>query len=183
MKYAVSYMTFTIAVLGLSMIMVQAQVNKRPAGAELNAADQAFVTAAGQGGIAEVELGKLAEDKASNSSVKEFGKTMVADHSKVNDELKQTATKIGVNLPNDLSSKDKEEKAKLSKLSGAAFDKAYMSDMVVDHRADIAAFRREARRAGNENLKIFASNTLPKLRMHLRRAERTNSKIKSEKAS
>ena len=93
--------------------------------------------------MAEVELGQLAEQNGQSQEVKDFGKRMVTDHSKANDELKQVAEKEDVTLPTTLDAKDQATKERLEKLHGAAFDKAYMHDMVMDHKADIAEFKHE----------------------------------------
>lgn len=134
-------------------------------------ADQSFVRDAGEGGLAEVELGQLATEKASNPAVKQFGQRMVDDHTKANDELKQIASKEGINLPASLSSKDKKTKERLSKLSGADFDRAYMKLMVKDHEKDVSDFRQESSSGHDPVIKRFASQTLPVLQSHLKEAE------------
>ena len=135
------------------------------------AADKKFMREAAEGGLAEVELGKLATEKASSEEVKKFGQRMVDDHSKANEELKQLASSKSVNLPSDLTAKDKMTKERLSKLSGESFDRAYMQDMVKDHKKDVADFARESNRAKDPDVKQFASKTLPTLKDHLKEAE------------
>jgi putative membrane protein len=137
----------------------------------LTASDKKFIKDAADGGMAEVELGKLAADKASSADVKQFGQRMVDDHSKANDKLKELAAQKGVELPSGLSAKDKATKMHLSKLSGADFDKAYMSDMVKDHKKDVADFQKESQSAKDPAVKSFASDTLPTLQDHLKQAE------------
>ena len=134
-------------------------------------ADRKFVKDAAQGGMAEVELGQLAAEKASSDDVKKFGQRMVDDHSKANEDLKQLATKKGVHVPQQLSAKDKATKARLSKLSGEQFDKAYMANMVRDHKKDVAEFRRETESAKDPDVKNFAASTLPTLEDHLKQAQ------------
>jgi putative membrane protein len=138
---------------------------------QLGAADKKFIEKAAQGGMAEVELGKLAADKASSDDVKKFGQRMVDDHSKANDQLKQLAESKGVQVPQDLNAKDKATKDRLSKLSGAAFDSAYMKDMVQDHTKDVSEFRRASTAAKDQDVKSFASQTLPTLEEHLKQAQ------------
>jgi putative membrane protein len=144
-------------------------------------ADSTFATKAAQGGMAEVKLGNLAQQKASSPDVKNFGQTMVADHTKANDELKQIATNKGITLPTGLDAKDQATYDRLSKLSGAEFDRAYMRDMVSDHKTDVSEFKREADHGADADLKAFASKTLPTLEHHLSMAESVDSKVKSEK--
>ncbi len=140
-------------------------------GGKLAAADRQFIKKAAQGGLAEVELGKLATEKAASPEVKQFGQRMVDDHSKANDQLKQVASEKGITVPEKLSPKDAATKARLEKLSGKAFDRAYMHDMVLDHTKDVSEFRTESKTAKDPDVKNFASQTLPTLEDHLKEAK------------
>ncbi len=133
--------------------------------------DETFMKKAAAGGLAEVELGQLAQQKASSDQVKQFGKCMVDDHSKANDQLKQIAEQEHIKLPTQPSAKAKAIKAQLEKLSGSQFDQAYMSDMVKDHRRDVNDFEKESKSAKDQALKNFTEQTLPTLREHLNQAE------------
>jgi putative membrane protein len=133
--------------------------------------DSHFAKEAAQGGMAEVKLGQLAQEKGSNDSVKSFGKRMVDDHSKAGDKLKEAASKENITLPTDISLKDQATYNRLSKLSGAVFDRAYAKDMVKDHETDVAAFQKEANGGKSDSLKSFASETLPTLQGHLKEAK------------
>jgi putative membrane protein len=137
-------------------------------------ADHKFVMDAAKGGMAEVELGKLAADKASSSQVKQFGQRMVTDHSKANDELKSIANSKNITLPTDLDAKDKALHDRLSKLSGSAFDRAYMEAMLRDHQKDVNEFKRESTSGKDSVVKAFAAKTLPTLEEHLKLAQDTN---------
>lgn len=137
----------------------------------LSPSDKKFVRDAAQGGMAEVELGKLATEKASNDDVKKFGQRMVDDHTKANDQLKQVASSEGIQIPQSLSAKDKLTKERLAKLSGDQFDKAYMADMVRDHTEDVAEFQHEIHSSKDPAVKDFASQTLPTLEDHLKQAK------------
>jgi len=143
------------------------------------AADKTFAQKAAVGGMAEVELGKLAEQKAASDAVKQFGSRMVADHSKANEELKQIAGEKGLTLPAELDAKNKSELAKMQKLSGAQFDRAYMDDMLADHKNDVADFRKEASSGHDSDLKSFAAKTLPTLEEHLQMAQTTDAAVRS----
>jgi len=138
--------------------------------------DKKFLADAAEGGLAEVEFGKLATEKAGSDEVRQFGQRMVDDHSKANDQLKQVAGQVGVPIPNGLSAKDEAEKEHLSQLSGAQFDAAYMKSMVKDHKKDVSEFQHEANSGHDDNIKNFASSTLPTLQEHLKMAEQINSK-------
>jgi putative membrane protein len=145
--------------------------------------DHSFVMKAAQGGLAEVELGQLAAQKASNPDVKAFGQKMVDDHTKANDQLKQIASQQNIAIPTEPAAKDKAEKERLSKLSGDAFDKAYMSHMVADHKKDVAEFQKEANSGKDDAVKNFAQQTLPTLQSHLQMAQDTDKKVKGSSAS
>jgi putative membrane protein len=136
-----------------------------------------FVKHAGQGGMAEVSLGKMAVTKATDADVKEFAQRMVDDHSKANDELKSLATSKGLQVPTDVDAKQKALSDRLSKLSGPAFDKAYMQAMVSDHDHDVALFRTYSERGDDPEIKQWAGKTLPTLQEHERLAKTTATKV------
>lgn len=129
--------------------------------------EKRFVKDALMGGMAEVELGKLAVEKASSDGVKQFGQKMIDDHSKVNEELKQIASKEQISVPDSLDSKHQSRVEKLSKLSGADFDRAYIKDQLKDHQKDVQEFQTEAQSGNDPEVKSFASKTLPTLQEHL----------------
>lgn len=145
--------------------------------------DAHFAKEAAQGGMAEVKLGQLAQDKGSNDAVKSFGKRMVDDHSKAGEKLKEVASGENITLPTDISAKDQAIYDRLSKLSGSAFDRAYARDMVTDHETDVAAFQKEAHGGKNDSLKSFASETLPTLQDHLKQAKEMMKTVGATSAS
>jgi len=138
-----------------------------------------FVMEAAQGGMAEVALGKLASEKASNDRVRQFGQQMVADHGKANDELKALAQTKSVMVPADLNAKHKATQDRLSKLSGTAFDRAYIEEMVGDHKKDVADFRKEAKSGSDSQVKAWAAKTLPTLEEHYKMVQDINSSLRS----
>src|SRR5580704_5340360 len=105
--------------------------------------DARFAREAAMGGMMEVELGKIAVQKSSNDKVKQFGQRMTDDHSKAADELKRIAAKENITLPTELDVRHRAMIDKYANLSGTAFDRAYMGDMVRDHQAEIADFQSE----------------------------------------
>jgi putative membrane protein len=129
--------------------------------------DKKFAKEAALGGLTEVELGKLAQQKASSDAVKQFAQKMIDDHTKANDELKQAASKGGLQLPDALDKKHQSRVDKLSKLSGAEFDKAYIKDQMKDHQEDVRKFHAEAENGTDPTIKEFASKTVPTLEQHL----------------
>jgi putative membrane protein len=142
---------------------------QKPAHAAVS--DTQFAKKAAQGGMAEVKLGQLAQEKGTSDTVKKFGQRMVEDHTKAGDELKRAAAQDNITLPDTISAKDKATYDELSKLSGAAFDRAYARDMVKDHEEDIADFNKEANGGKNAAIKDFATQTLPTLQDHLKEAK------------
>ena len=147
------------------------------AAAPVFAADETFVTKVAKGGMAEVELGKLAADKSSNDAVKKFGQRMADDHSRANDELAALAKSKNVTLPTEIGPEEKALRDRLMKLSGPAFDQAYMKAMVSDHVKDIAEFRTESRSGKDPEVKAWAARTLPTLEEHLKLARDANGAV------
>ena len=136
-----------------------------------------FATNAAQGGMAEVEMGRLASEKASDPAVKAFGARMVADHSKANAELKSLAARKGMQLPAEMNSSQKSEVDKLSKLTGADFDKEYMSTMLSNHETDVKDFETQSKDGNDPDIKGFAGKTLPTLQEHLQMARSAAQKV------
>jgi putative membrane protein len=141
------------------------------------AADRTFAMHAAQGGMAEVEMGKLAAANAASPDVKQFGQRMVDDHGKANDELKSWASKSNVTLAAELDAKHKADQAKMAKLSGAAFDRAYMTMMVADHDKDVKEFQQASRTAKDADLKAWVVKTLPTLQEHQKMAHDISAKV------
>jgi putative membrane protein len=128
--------------------------------------DHDFARKAAEGGMLEVELGRLAAQKGSTEAVRQFGQRMVDDHSKVNDRLKQIASQKGMTLPTSLDAKHRAAVQRLSKLSGERFDQAYIQEMQKDHMQDVSEFEKVSGNSSSD-LKSFADETLPTLREHL----------------
>lgn len=129
--------------------------------------DTAFAIKAAQGGLAEVKLGRLAAEKGSSADVKAFGQQMVDDHGKANEQLRSAAESVGMTLPSDVNGKQQAMYDRLSKLSGAQFDSAYVKGMMMDHQEDIKEFKKESESGTDEKIKSFASQTLPVIQGHL----------------
>jgi len=137
-----------------------------------------FWTTAAQGGMAEVELGKLAASKATNPEVKQFAQMMVTDHTKANTELKTLAAKKSVTLPTEVSSSHKSLMEDLNKKTGADFDKAYVDAMVDDHEEDVEFFKDKSEDSSDADVKAFAAKTLPTLQKHLETIKGIQAKMK-----
>jgi len=143
--------------------------------------DQAFVKKAADGGLAEVEMAKLAQQKAESSEVKSFAQKLEKDHTQANSELKQVASKKNITLPDSPSKAHQAKHDKLSKLSGAAFDKAYIAAMLEDHQKDVREFSREASAGTDSDVKAFAAKTLPTLKDHLQQVQELSKNMGAKK--
>ena len=140
--------------------------------------DTDFMTKAALGGMAEIELGKLAATKAQNPEVKQFAQKMVTDHTKAADELKALAGEKNFSMPVRLDAKHQAVLDKLNGLSGAEFDKAYVEAMVADHEETVATFKSEAEGGKDADAKAWAGKTLPTLQMHLEMIKAIQAKMK-----
>lgn len=143
-----------------------------------SAADRSFIMEAASGGLAEVELGQLAKENGQSEQVKQFGQHMIDDHGKANMELSGLAGAKGMTLPNAPAAKHKALKDRLAKLTGAAFDKQYMREMVKDHENDVAAFKRESTGGKDADVTGWAKKTLPTLEQHLTMAREAEAQVK-----
>jgi putative membrane protein len=163
----------TLFLTSLGWWAVLGHQESSPVSSEAQAAitDQAFAKDAARGGMAEVKLGKLAEDNGSSEAVKTFGTRMVAEHTKAGHKLKEAAAQEHIALPTDLAAKDQATYDRLSKLSGADFDRAYAQDMVKDHQQDLRDFQREANHGNDDVIKAFAAQTVPMIQQHLDQAK------------
>jgi putative membrane protein len=133
-------------------------------------ADRDFVMQAADGNLAEVALGQLAVDSGSSDEVKKFGQRMIDDHGKSYKELSEIATKQGIAVPKEPSAKKQSETKKFAKLKGDEFDRHFAEHMVADHEKTIALFKQAAGKAQSEEIKAYATKTLPTLQEHLKLA-------------
>ena len=133
----------------------------------LNKDDSEFVTKAASGGMMEVELGKVAQEKAKSQRVKDFGNMMATDHNKANDDLKSIASSKNFTMPSAMLADHQKHVDELNKKSGEDFDKAYMKMMLDDHKKDVSEFKKISEKATDADIKSFAAKTLPVLEKHL----------------
>jgi putative membrane protein len=143
----------------------------------MRSSDTVFAMAASRGGVAEVETGKLAAEKASSADVKAFGQQMVDDHGEANQRLKSIADGQNLTLPRTMNAKQQATYDMLKSKTGAEFDKAYVDAMVKDHEEDVKAFQREADKGKDEQIKAFAAQTLPVIQGHLEKIKAIQSKL------
>ena len=134
-------------------------------------ADKHFVRDAIEGGNGEVQLGQLAQQKSASADVKEFGRKMVTDHTRLGEQMKTVAGNVGVTAPSGTSVGGKATAAKLKLLSGDSFDKAYIKTMVKAHRDDLQAFQKEASSGTSPEIRAAAKKGAGMVQHHLEMAE------------
>jgi putative membrane protein len=157
---------FVLAAISLTGVVKAADTASSGGGSSLSEKDKTFIKKAAKGGMMEVSMGQVAEQKAQSEDVKSFGKRMVTDHSKANDELKSIASKKGVQLPT------KEHTSKWTS------DKAYIDMMVQDHEKDLAEFKEEATSGSDPDVKKFADDTSKVIQEHLDLVKEIQGKLK-----
>ncbi|WP_455884338.1 DUF4142 domain-containing protein [Pseudomonas spelaei] len=162
--------TLLMKQMGLTFALVAGSISTAMA-----ATSNDFVENAAQGGITEVEAGKLALEKSTSADVKTFAQHMVTDHTKANQQLMALAKKLDIEVPDDAALTDKAKKAILE-MRDESFDKAYANNQVAAHEKTVELFKKEAASSDNAELKGFASETLPTLEKHLQMAKELQSK-------
>lgn len=143
--------------------------------------DITFLRNAAEGQLATIAFGKLALKKASHKEVKAFGAEILEDHQYASDEAKELSAEEGIYLPVQLDDHHNKEKQRLSQLSGKAFDEAFITFFLKEHRKAISEFEKNIATLHNENVKSWASATLPILAVHLKKAERVAETLGSDK--
>ena len=147
-------------------------------GIAVDEADSKFTTQAAVGGMAEVELGKMALEKSSNAQVKEFATMMVKDHGMANTELMAIAQQKNITLPSTVDDEHKKKMDDLSKKTGADFDKAYVEAMVDGHKSTLKLMEDESKDGKDADLKAFATKTAPVVQSHLVMINKINDSMK-----
>jgi putative membrane protein len=132
--------------------------------------DQQFLQHAARDGLAEVQLGQMAAERASNPEVQRFGQRMVTDHTKANQELMALAQSKNFSMPKDIDKKYQKTAEALAKKQGTRFDREYTRDMVADHEKAVQLFSAEAKEGKDADIKAFANKSLPILQEHLQMA-------------
>jgi len=146
--------------------------NENAPGSSQDYSERTFISKAMQGGIAEVQLGQLAQEKSQSNDVKQFGQKMVNDHGQMGDKwFKPVAQQMGISIPSGPSKKDKKEIDKLQGLSGQDFDREYITMMIKDHQKDLKEFKDEASSAQDPNVKQIADKGSQVIEQHLQLIE------------
>jgi putative membrane protein len=129
-----------------------------------------FITQAIQGNLAEVQMGQLAQEKGASDGVRAYGQMLQQDHAAAAQKSTALAAQLGVNPPSEPNKTQKAMHHSLARLSGAAFDKKFASEMVKDHKKEIANYERASRKQ-NDPAAAYAAETLPTLQKHLQTAQ------------
>ncbi len=132
---------------------------------------QVLIRDAIQDNLAEIQMGQLAQDKTQSSDVKSYGQMLVADDSALNEQAEKVAEQIGIAAPTEPSSNQKAMYEKMSRLSGTEFDRAFIKEIIADHKANIARLQNEAKKT-NDPAADFARQALPTLKKHLDAAQK-----------
>lgn len=155
------------AILLCSVFIFGEMALRAQSGNSASILDKHFVSEALKGGMAEVQMGQLAAEKGESGDVKKFGQKMVADHTKLGDQMKHVADQIGVTVPKSPTMLQQVEIKKLSGLSGDQFDREYIRDMVKDHKQDLKDFKKEADTGKSSLVKEAASQGSDVISDHL----------------
>jgi putative membrane protein len=160
-----------IALAAGSLSPLQAQAN-----ADVKA-DSRFIRNFTSDNMLEASLGKLAEEKAENPAVKQFGQRMDTDHNKIQNDWVNMATKNGLTLRTGMGQRHRAKLTRLQKLSGKEFDKAYMTQAILDHKDDIDYFQREGQAAHSSQVRDLVASTLPALQDHFKQAKEVGAQV------
>lgn len=152
------------AVLALGAAAATAWADEKP----LGTMDKMFVRKVAQGNIAEVMAGKLALQKSKNEKVRSIATMLVAGHSKAQEDLKPVAATHKITLPRDTDARHKAMYRRLTRLSGTAFDKAFLKGMVKGHNATVALFRKQMDKGQDSHVREYAAEHLPDIQTHTR---------------
>ncbi len=140
-------------------------------GREEQFSDEHFVKKASECNLAEINIGRLAQTRASSPEVKRFAEKMVQDHTKANQEILQLANQKGWTLASTMGEKHQQCWQKLSQKQGQDFDRDYMKDQLKGHEEAVDLFTKASKHCKDEGLKNFASKTLPTIQEHLKMAK------------
>lgn len=141
--------------------------------------DSSFLADASQTGVFEIEAGKLAEKNSQNADVKAFAKMMIDQHTAMGKDVEAMAGAKGITLPAGMGDDNKKEWDKLNGLTGAKFDKEYVSVNIDGHRKAIDLFEKTSKNeADSREVRDLAANGLPKLQTHQEHAKSLKDKVK-----
>jgi len=159
-------------------IQTQYQTPDQSGKAQLTAKEKQFLSKAAMDNMAEIRLGKMAQDKSKNDRIQQFGQTLQTDHSDAQDKVKALAQQYGVDLPQNLDQKNQATAKGLSNMSGMQFDRQLIQTEIPDHQKAVQEFQDMAKNAENADIREFASNTVPVLQKHLDMAQQVQRELR-----
>jgi putative membrane protein len=165
------------AALALVLSFGAYAADKKSDNGKVSKSDRNFMMDAANDSLAEIELGKVAQQKSQNADVKAFGQRMVDDHTKANQELEPIASKMGVSLPKEPTGKHAKMVKELSNKE-KRFDHEYAEAMVKDHEKAVKLFEKTSKKGDAEEVRQFAAKTLPTLQEHLKMARDLKKNVK-----
>jgi len=163
------YLNYNLLIAGLCLLTAFKTLDK--AALSVQDEDKTFVKAAAEGGLLEVKLGELAMKNGSSKAVKDYGKMMIADHSKVNKELMSLVKKKQMEVPTTLGPEKQQQYDSLAAVKDNTFDMVYMNMMILSHEQTIGIFQNESSAGTDPDLKKWADSKVPALKHHLEMAE------------
>ncbi len=173
MKRVFAGLAILAIVCSLSLAQGSRSEDKSKGGAaDERFSDQHFVTKASASDLAEINLGRLAAQRGSSSEVKQFGQKMVQDHTKASTELLKIADSKNLTPAQQMDQKHQQALQKLSGLQGTEFDRAYLKQLVTDHEEAVQLFTQASKHCRDQDLKAFATRTLPAIQEHLQMVKR-----------
>ena len=162
---------FSIFLFAGVMLAQPAQQTTKTNHEALSSVERSFINSAQEGNLAEIEIAKIVEQKATDPAVKDFASRMVTDHTQLSQDLKTLAESTGATLPTQPTTAEKTQKDNLEKLSGAKLDDAYVNSQLADHKEAISAYENEIEHSHNQAVKDYAEKALPTLQDHIRISE------------
>lgn len=143
--------------------------------------DKEFVQEIAKRNLYDLELSRLAQEKAATDDVKQFARNLETEHQNLQQQLAQFAQQRNVMLPDSIDSDQREELQKLTEKQGFEFDTEYMDKLVSRHRETVDRFENKAENADDPQLRQWAQNTLPTLRDHAQAAENIEATVEQKK--
>lgn len=177
----------TLAVIVMASSLAFAQTERDPSSGKdmttSSSTDATFMKKLAEGDLAEVDAGRLASQRSSNTGVKDFGQQMVTDHNQNDTELATLAAAHGVEVPTTIDSEHASLKATLENANGSAFDSQYIKAQVRDHEKTVALLQQEVHAGQDPAVKEFAQKTLPVVNHHLAMAKQLQAKLPDSAAA
>ncbi|WP_162795088.1 DUF4142 domain-containing protein [Nonomuraea lactucae] len=137
------------------------------AAVQMSGQDRTWLRRIHAGGMAELQVARLAQSNAKSRKVKSLGETLLTERGRFDEELLRSAARFGVTLPSTLSKAHRKQAEELAGAAGRKFDRRFVAEMLKSHKNAIAVTRREITRGSAPEVVALAKTALPSLRSHL----------------